>query len=99
LAIHLLLNANGYPPQRDRFHWQLLSQTGSSFMWMMDNADVLRNTLKLHCWSDGAINQQRLVGITDVRHWRLQRWQRYLQRGVDIEVTLDTAHFAGEGDV
>ncbi|HAU5564070.1 TPA: type VI secretion system baseplate subunit TssF [Serratia fonticola] len=88
-----------YPPQRDRFHWQLLSQTGSSFLWMMDNAEVLHNTLKLHCWSDDSLNQRRLAGITDVRHWRLQRWQRYLKRGVDVEITLDTNHFAGEGDV
>ncbi|MDH2067443.1 hypothetical protein [Pantoea sp. GD03673] len=35
----------------------------------------------------------------DIRHWRLQRWPSYRQRGVDIDVTLDTAHFAGEGDV
>ncbi|MBF3321141.1 type VI secretion system baseplate subunit TssF, partial [Leptospira borgpetersenii serovar Hardjo-bovis] len=26
-------------------------------------------------------------------------WKRGLQRGVDIEVTLDTTMFAGEGDV
>lgn len=88
-----------YPPQRDRFHWQLLSQTGSNFLWMMDDADVLRNTLKLHCWSDDPVNQRRIDGIVDVKHWRLQRWQRYLRRGVDIEVTLNTDNFAGEGDV
>lgn len=88
-----------YPPQRDRFHWQLLSQTGNSFLWMMDDAEVLRNTLKLHCWSDDRVNQRRLAGITDVKHWRLQNWQRYLKRGVDIEVTLHTGNFAGEGDV
>ncbi|WP_428943816.1 type VI secretion system baseplate subunit TssF [Pantoea sp. FN060301] len=88
-----------YPPQRDRFHWQLLSQTGSSFLWVMDDAEVLRNTLKLHCWSNDEVNQRRLDGITCVKHWRLQKWQRYLKRGVDIEVTLNTDHFAGEGDV
>lgn len=88
-----------YPPQRDRFHWQMLSQCGSSFLWMMDNAEVLRNTLALHCWDDNEQNRRRLAGITDVKHWRLQKWKRYLMRGVDIEVTLNTGHFSGEGDV
>jgi type VI secretion system protein ImpG len=88
-----------YPPQRDRFHWQMLSQCGSSFLWMMDNAEVLRNTLALHCWSDDEQHRRRLAGIISVKHWRLQQWKRYLMRGVDIEVTLNTDHFSGEGDV
>ncbi|MGV3344954.1 type VI secretion system baseplate subunit TssF [Enterobacteriaceae bacterium LUAb1] len=88
-----------YPPPQDRFHWQLLSQTGNSFLWMMDDAEVLRNTLKLHCWSGDKVNHRRLSGIVGVKHWQLQKWQRYLKRGVDIEVTLNTDHFAGEGDV
>ncbi|MCW1830272.1 type VI secretion system baseplate subunit TssF, partial [Enterobacter asburiae] len=87
------------PPQRDRFHWQMLSQCGSSFLWMMDNAEVLRNTLALHCWSDDEQSRRKLAGITHVKHWRLQKWKRYLMRGVDIEVTLNTDHFSGEGDV
>ncbi|KAB0979380.1 protein ImpG/VasA, partial [Cronobacter sakazakii] len=38
-------------------------------------------------------------GIIKVQHHRLEYWKRGLQRGVDIEVTLDTMMFAGEGDV
>lgn len=88
-----------YPPQRGRFHWQMLSQRGSSFLWMMDNAEVLRNALALFCWSDDEQHRRRLAGIISVKHWRLQKWQRYLMQGVDIEVTLNTDHFSGEGDV
>ncbi len=41
-----------YPPDRDRFHWRVLSHLGSSFLWMMDNADVLRGALSLYDWTD-----------------------------------------------
>ncbi|KEY59300.1 type VI secretion system baseplate subunit TssF [Serratia sp. DD3] len=89
-----------YPPNRDRFHWKLLSQLGSSFLWMMDNAEVLRNTLALYDWTDNPDNPRRLAAITEVKHHRLQYFKHGgLQRGVDIEVTLDTEGFAGEGDV
>ncbi|MEA9393060.1 type VI secretion system baseplate subunit TssF [Acerihabitans sp. TG2] len=89
-----------YPPNRDRFHWKLLSQLGSSFLWMMDNADVLRNTLALYDWTENLDNQRRREAITEVKHHRLQYFKHGgLQRGVDIEVTVETDGFAGEGDV
>ena len=88
-----------YPPMRDRFHWKLLSQLGNSFLWIMNDATVLRNALSLYDWTESPVNQRRLDGIVDVKHHRLQYWKRGLQRGVDIEVTLDTTMFAGEGDI
>lgn len=88
-----------YPPNESRFHWKLLSQMGSSFLWMMDDADVLRNTLALYNWTEDDNNRRRLSAILEVRHHRLEYWKRGLIRGVDIEVTLDSALFAGEGDV
>jgi len=36
-----------YPPNRDRFHWRVLSHLGSNFLPMLDNAEVLRGTLGL----------------------------------------------------
>lgn len=88
-----------YPPNENRFHWKLLSQLGSGFLWMMDDAEVLRNTLALYDWTEDGNNRRRLDGITDVKHHRLEYWKRGLQRGVGIEVTIDTTMFAGEGDV
>lgn len=89
-----------YPPNYDRFHWKLLSQFGSSFLWMMDNAKVLRNTLQLYDWTGSAQNQRRRDAIIDVRHYLLQRFKLgSLQRGVDIEVTINSEGFAGEGDI
>lgn len=88
-----------YPPNENRFHWKLLSQLGSNFLWMMNNTEVLRNTLALYNWTDNDNNRRRLQGILNVEHHRLEYWKRGLIRGVDIEVTLDTTHFAGEGDV
>ncbi|EMK5811407.1 type VI secretion system baseplate subunit TssF [Salmonella enterica] len=88
-----------YPPSENRFHWKLLSHLGSSFLWMMNNAEVLRNTLALYNWADSDVNRRRLNGILRVEHHRLEYWKRGLQRGVDIEVTLDTTMFTGEGDV
>lgn len=88
-----------YPPNENRFHWKLLSQLGSGFLWMMNDAEVLRNTLALYDWTDSDINRRRLRGILEVNHHRFEYWKSGLARGVDIEVTLDTTLFAGEGDV
>lgn len=88
-----------YPPNENRFHWKLLSQLGSRFLWMMNDAEVLRNALALYNWTEDDTNRRRLSGIIKVQHHRLEYWKRGLLRGVDIEVTLDTTMFAGEGDV
>lgn len=88
-----------YPPNEHRFHWKLLSQLGSSFLWMMNDAEVLRNTLALYDWTADDNNRRRLSAILEVKHHRLEYWKRGLIRGVDIEVTLDATMFVGEGDV
>jgi type VI secretion system protein ImpG len=89
-----------YAPHRDRFHWRVLSHLGSSFLPMLDSAEVLRNTLGLYDWTGNEQNRRRLQAIVEVRHYLLERFEKgFLLRGVDIEVTLDTGGFAGEGDV
>lgn len=89
-----------YAPDKDRFHWRVLSHLGSSFLPLLDNAEVLRNTLALYDWTDSALNRRRLQSIIEVRHHLIQRFEGgFLLRGVDIEVTLEAGHFAGEGDI
>ncbi|PLR40810.1 type VI secretion system baseplate subunit TssF [Chimaeribacter californicus] len=89
-----------YPPNRDRFHWRVLSHLGSSFLWMMDNAEVLRGTLALYDWTDNEMNRRRLAAIIDVKHSEIERFEQgHLLRGVQIEVTLDSHGFAGHGDI
>lgn len=89
-----------YPPNRDRFHWRILSHLGSNFLPMMDNAEVLRGTLALYDWTENEMNRRRLAAIVDVKHHLIQRFEKgFLLRGVDIEVTLDSNGFAGEGDI
>ncbi|WP_373225114.1 type VI secretion system baseplate subunit TssF [Enterobacter cloacae complex sp. ESBL7] len=89
-----------YPPDRDRFHWRVLSHLGSGFLSMMDNAEVLRGTLALYDWSGEEMNRRRLEAIIDVRHSETERFhQGYLLRGVLIEVTLDSNGFTGRGDI
>ncbi|WP_337264506.1 MULTISPECIES: type VI secretion system baseplate subunit TssF [unclassified Serratia (in: enterobacteria)] len=89
-----------YPPNRDRFHWRILSHLGSNFLPMMDNAEVLRGTLALYDWTENEMNRRRLAAIVDVKHHLIQRFERgFLLRGVDIEVTLDSNGFAGDGDI
>ena len=42
----------------------------------------------------------RLEAIVDVQHHLIQRFEKgFLLRGVDIQVTLDSNGFAGEGDI
>ena len=89
-----------YAPDQDRSHWQVLSHLGSTFLPMLDSAEVLRNTLALYNWTDNPLNQRRLQSIVEVRHHLIQRFEGgFLLRGADIEVTLEAGNFAGEGDI
>ncbi|WP_313570922.1 type VI secretion system baseplate subunit TssF [Pantoea piersonii] len=89
-----------YPPDRDRFHWRVLSHLGSGFLSMMDNADVLRGTLALYEWTDSEMNRRRLEAIVAVQHSECERFvEGYLVRGVQIDVTIDSTGFAGRGDI
>lgn len=89
-----------YPPAEDRFHWRVMSHLGTRFLNMMSSADVLRGTLSLYNWRDDELNNRRLDAILDVRHHRIQRFEEgFLLRGVDVEVTLDSNGFTGEGDI
>ena len=89
-----------YPPNRDRFHWRVLSHLGSNFLPMLDNAEVLRGTLALYDWTNSELNRRRLAAIVEVNHHLVQRFEKgFLLRGVDIEVTLDANGFSGEGDI
>ncbi|USR60786.1 type VI secretion system baseplate subunit TssF [Lelliottia amnigena] len=89
-----------YPPAQDRFHWRVLSHLGSSFLSMMDNAEVLRGTLALYEWTNSEMNRRRLEAIIEVKHSETERFEQgYLVRGVQIEVTLDSHGFAGRGDI
>ena len=89
-----------YPPDRDRFHWRVLSHLGSNFLSMMDNAEVLRGTLALYEWTGSEMNRRRLEAIVAVSHSESERFEQgFLLRGVQIEVTLDSQGFAGHGDI
>lgn len=89
-----------YPPAEDRFHWRILSHLGSSFLNLMANAEVLRGTLALYNWTDDEMNKRKLDALLEVKHEQIQRFEQgYLVRGVDIQVTLDSNGFTGEGDI
>jgi type VI secretion system protein ImpG len=89
-----------YPPAEDRFQWRVLSHLGSSYLNLMGNADVLRNTLELYNWQNDELNNRRLDAIQHVTHHQIQRFEKgFLLRGIDIEITLDSNGFTGEGDV
>ena len=88
-----------YPPTGDRFQWRVLSHLAPNFLSMMD-AEVLRGALALYDWSDDELNRRRLAGILHVSEELLEEVSGgSVERGVLIEVTLDSHAFAGEGDV
>ncbi|WP_392561464.1 type VI secretion system baseplate subunit TssF [Orbus sturtevantii] len=88
-----------YPPTEDRFHWRVLSHLAPNYLSLM-NAEVLRGTLALYDWTDDELNRRRLDGIVDVSHRMIKRIEQgMLQRGIEIEVTLNSYQFTGEGDV
>ena len=89
-----------YPPTEDRFHWRVISHLGTRFLNMMSSAEVLRGTLALYNWRDDTLNNRRIEAILAVRHHRIQRFEEgFLLRGLDIEVTLDSSDYTGEGDI
>lgn len=88
-----------YPPTEDRFHWRVLSHLAPNYLSLI-NAEVLRGTLALYDWTENELNRRRLEGIVDVHHREVKRIEKgLLQRGIEIEVTLNTHQFTGEGDV
>ncbi|WP_439889621.1 type VI secretion system baseplate subunit TssF [Ralstonia sp. 25C] len=88
-----------YPPTGDRFQWRVLSHLAPNFLSMMD-AEVLRGALALYDWTDDELNRRRLAGILHVSQELAEDVTGgSVERGVLIEVTLDSHAFAGEGDV
>lgn len=88
-----------YPPTGDRFQWRVLSLLAPNFLSLMD-AEVLRGALALHDWTSDELNRRRLAGILHVSEELLEEVSGgSVERGVLIEVTLDSHAFAGEGDV
>jgi type VI secretion system protein ImpG len=88
-----------YPPTGDRFQWRVLSHLAPNFLSMM-NAEVLRGALALYDWTDDELNRRRLAGILHVSEELLEEVSGgSVERGVLIEVTLDSHAFAGLGDV
>jgi len=88
-----------YPPTNDRYQWRVLSHLAANFLSLM-NAEVLRGTLALYDWTDDELNRRRLAGILWVSEELLEEVSGgSVERGVLIEVTLDSQAFAGEGDV
>lgn len=88
-----------HPPTGDRFHWRVLSHLAPNYLSLLD-AEILRGTLALYDWSDGEMNRRRIEAIVDVRHRPLQKLVRGgLQRGVEIEVVLNSEQLGGDGDV
>lgn len=88
-----------YPPTGDRFQWRVLSHLAPNFLSMM-NAEVLRGALALYDWTDDELNRRRLASILWVSQELLEEVSGgAVERGVLIEVTLDSQAFAGEGDV
>jgi type VI secretion system protein ImpG len=88
-----------YPPTGDRFQWRVLSHLAPNFLSMM-NAEVLRGALALYDWTNDELNRRRLEGILHVSEELLEEVTGgAVERGVLIEVTLDSQAFSGEGDV
>jgi type VI secretion system protein ImpG len=88
-----------YPPTGDRFQWRVLSHLAPNFLSMM-NAEVLRGALALYDWTNDELNRRRLAGILWVSETLLEEVSGgAVERGVLIEVTIDSQAFSGDGDV
>jgi type VI secretion system protein ImpG len=87
-----------YPLTDNRFHWRILSHLTPNYLSLL-NAEILRGSLALYDWTGGELNKRRIEAITDLSHGLLKKLVKGgFQRGVEIEVTLDSGQFAGDGD-
>jgi type VI secretion system protein ImpG len=88
-----------HPPVGDRFEWRSLSHLTPNFL-SLTHAEVLRGALALYDWTNDELNCRRLAGILQVRQEMLEEVRAgSIERGVRIEVTLDSHAFSGEGDL
>lgn len=88
-----------YPPTADRFQWRVLAHLAPNFLSMM-NAEVLRGALALYDWTNDELNRRRLAGILRVSQSLMEEVTGgSVERGVLIEITLDSGAFSGDGDV
>jgi len=88
-----------YPPTGERYQWRVLSHFAPNYVSLLD-AERLRGSLALYDWTDGPLNKRRIEAITHVAHRLLQKLVKGgLQRGVEIEVTVISSRFAGDGDL
>jgi type VI secretion system protein ImpG len=88
-----------YPPVGDRFHWRVLSHLAPNYLSLLD-ASLLRGALALYDWTEGELNRRRINAIMEVQHRPVHKLVKGgLLRGVEIEVTLDSHAFAGNGDI
>jgi type VI secretion system protein ImpG len=88
-----------HPPMGDRSQWRLLSHLAPNYLSLLD-AEMLRGTLALYDWTDGEMNRRRLDGIQTVTRKGVRKVMKgAVERGEQIEVTLDSHAFAGEGDM
>lgn len=88
-----------YPPSEDAYYWYVLAHFAANYLSLLDT-DVLRNTLALYDWTHDELNQRRLAGILQINHQPLRCIEQgCIRRGVEISITLDRAHFAGDGDL
>ena len=88
-----------HPPTGDRFQWRVLSHLAPNYLSLLD-AEMLRGTLALYDWTDGEMNRRRLDGIQKVTRKGIRKVIKgAVERGEEIEVTLDSQAFAGEGDM
>jgi len=88
-----------FPPTGERYQWRVLSHLAPNYVSLLD-AERLRGSLALYDWTERALNKRRIEAITHVAHRLLQKMVKgSLQRGVEIEVTVASGRFSGDGDL
>jgi type VI secretion system protein ImpG len=88
-----------YPPRDSRYAWQVASHFGPNELNMM-NVDVLRGALSLYDWTQHGDNRRRIEAIREV--WLDEESEivgASVNRIINVNVKIDTAGFAGPGDV
>jgi type VI secretion system protein ImpG len=91
-----------YPPRDREYDWCVISHFtggGCNELNMMDES-VLRDVLKLYDWTRRDDNGKRIAGIEGV--WITEKnvvSRASVLRELHIHVAIDTAAFAGTGDV
>ena len=87
------------PPERSRFHWELISHLSLNYS-SLASLSVLKRLLGLYDWTNHQQNKKRIEGITKIEIKPVERFSKgALMRGLEVNLTLVEDNYRSISDI